>query len=683
MDTNQEMGGSAVPANTFGGSSVGSVSEIRDAFMNNPAALEERYNVNKQLVDLLALQAIKTQQQSIANQMMMDLNQQAMANGQGANIAQQTEQEVVDITSNNITSAADNAGLGGIINERNAEMAAASGGMLRGRGLEHIPSNIQPYSSGGIIAFANGTEDDVVRKSAGENIDMFEILLDSEGVSDPQERGFLKAIYAQESSSGTDPAIWEGEEYKDTGAEPMGGMQVSDIAFQDIDNEGLDRTSVVGNLVAGIRYGRKMYDKADGDPALAAAGYYGGPDSIDIVRSGGGDRLDSDQPDFPTLVGYGEDIVSRMDGDLQSEAGVAQQVADAREANLLEKGANQRAEEAQDVMAQYGLSGYTPPGVMNDGSHLREIGKYPRGTVGKSGEELLLGVSETMGLTTPADAELKRREFEKNNQQRDAAWEETVRQGETPDSVEDILEAITMRDSPNKDITTEMYDMRNMDGKSTPTEPTNVDKLKSVTMGQADTFNPPEGTGGIASGTGIDWLRLQNALAGGAGQTTKSGALGAVGGADVGYQLGQQKLEQDALLAELTADVRRDIAVMQTDLGYAQVAQRAADVARTVNSRLMGQIITQNTQFNEAERKAADDAWDKYQDNPNHLMFMAQLDQLDPAARDAAYANYVRKHYEAYTRGRGFGLDAMSGGGGNIPQVASGGTTISNSPSGT
>ncbi len=170
MDTNQEMGGSAVPANTFGGRSVGSVSEIRDAFMNNPAALEERYSVEKQLIDLLALQAIKTQQQSIANQMKMDLNQQAMANGQGANIAQQTEQEVVDITSNNIISAADNAGLGGIINERNAEMAVASGGMLRGRGLEHIPSNIQPYSSGGIIAFANGTEDDVIDSSRlGQN----------------------------------------------------------------------------------------------------------------------------------------------------------------------------------------------------------------------------------------------------------------------------------------------------------------------------------------------------------------------------------------------------------------------------------------------------------------------------------------------------------------------------------
>ena len=49
-------------------------------------------------------------------------------------------------------------------------MAVASGGMLRGRGLEHIPSNIQPYSSGGIIAFANGTEDDVIDSSRlGQN----------------------------------------------------------------------------------------------------------------------------------------------------------------------------------------------------------------------------------------------------------------------------------------------------------------------------------------------------------------------------------------------------------------------------------------------------------------------------------------------------------------------------------
>ena len=662
---------------------IGTVNEIASAFRNNPAPLAERYNVDRQLVDLLALQQINTEQQAIANQMDMDLQQQAMASGQGADIAQQTAQETLDLTSNNMMRMAENAGLGGLINQRNSEMAAAGGGMLRRGGLDHIPSNIQKMSSGGIIAFANGTGDDVVRNSASENIEIFETLLDREGVNDPQEREFLKAIYAQESSSGTDPAIWEGEEYKDTGAEPMGGMQVSDIAFRDIDNEGLDRTSVVGNLVAGIRYGRKMYDQADGDPALAAAGYYGGPDSIDIVRSGGGDRLDSDQPDFPTLVGYGEDIVSRMGGESPSDIGVAQQVADAREANLQE----QRASEAQDVMAQYGLSGYGAPGVMSEGSHLREIGKYPRETVGKSGEELLLDTDAgLLGLTSPAEVESKRRAFEKDRKQRDAAWEETVRQGETPDSVEDILDALTMKESPNKDITAEMYDVRNMDGKSglgAIGSPTNVDKLKSVTMGQADTLNPPPNTEGIASGAGIDWLRLQNALAGGAGQTSRSAALSGIGQADVGYQLQQQKLAQDVQLAELTADVRRDLGIMQTELGYAQVAQRAAQVEATVNARLMTSLIDNNARLSQAEREQMDKAWADYQKNPDHLLFMAKLDDLPPEERDAAYANYVRRQYESYGRGRAFGLEAVSGGG-NTPQVAIGsGTTISNSPSGT
>ena len=268
--------------------------------------------------------------------MEMDLQQQAMANGQGMDIAQQTAQETLDVTTNNMMQTAQNAGLGAAINERNANAtAAASGGMLRRGGLDHIPSNLKQMSGGGIVAFANGTEDEVIESeqidttSGNENIEFFEAILDKEGVNDPQEREFLKAIYAQESSSGTDPAIWEDGEYKDTGTEPMGGMQVSDIAFRDIENEGLDRTSVEGNLTAGIRYGRKMYQKADQDPRLAAAAYYGGPDSIDIVRSGG-DQFDSDNPDYPSLIGYGEDIVSRMGGEPPSDVGVAQQIEESR-----------------------------------------------------------------------------------------------------------------------------------------------------------------------------------------------------------------------------------------------------------------------------------------------------------------------------------------------------------------
>ena len=50
-------------------------------------------------------------------------------------------------------------------------MAAASGGMLRQGGLDHIPSNIKNMSGGGIIAFANGTEDEVIDSSrlVGQN----------------------------------------------------------------------------------------------------------------------------------------------------------------------------------------------------------------------------------------------------------------------------------------------------------------------------------------------------------------------------------------------------------------------------------------------------------------------------------------------------------------------------------
>lgn len=709
---------------------IGTVNEIVDAYRSNPAPLAERYNVDRQLVDLLALQQINTEQQAIANQMDMDLQQQAMASGQGADIAQQTAQETLDLTSNNMMRMAENAGLGGLINQRNSEMAAAGGGMLRRGGLDHIPSNIQKMSSGGIIAFANGTGDDVVRNSASENIEIFETLLDREGVNDPQEREFLKAIYAQESSSGTDPAIWEGEEYKDTGAEPMGGMQVSDIAFQDIDNEGLDRTSVVGNLIAGIRYGRKMYDQADGDPALAAAGYYGGPDSIDIVRSGGGDRLDSDQPDFPTLVEYGEDIVSRMGGESPSDIGVAQQIADARESDtggitsLINPdnpyGTSKRRGTWQDTptdipptfttttygdddqFTQQKRTSVNPLGQVGGGPRSEAPYTAPEDQMGRrgeqarawseGGEEIAQRYADAMAEgTIPPDSPF----FNTTNIRRALSSDNPEL---TPNMRRALVEKIGDKST---DWIDELppYELNPLGADlSLGTQPSqtgefraiaeaepisNVDKLKSVTMGQADTLNPPPNTEGIASGAGIDWLRLQNALAGGAGQTSRSAALSGIGQADVGYQLQQQKLAQDVQLAELTADVRRDLGIMQTELGYAQVAQRAAQAEATVNARLMTSLINSNAQFNEAERKAADDAWADYQDNPDHLLFMAKLNDLPPEERDAAYANYVRRQYESYGRGRAFGLEAVSGGG-NTPQVAIGsGTTISNSPSGT
>jgi len=92
---------------------IGTVNEIASAFRSNPAPLAERYNVDRQLVDLLALQQINTEQQAIANQMDMELQQQAIASGQGADIAQQTAQETLDLTSSNMMRMAENAGLGG------------------------------------------------------------------------------------------------------------------------------------------------------------------------------------------------------------------------------------------------------------------------------------------------------------------------------------------------------------------------------------------------------------------------------------------------------------------------------------------------------------------------------------------------------------------------------------------
>ena len=73
----------------------GSVGQVTDAYRNNPGALQERYGVTKQLIDLMAPQRINAEQQAIANQMEMDLGAQANKDGK---IADEVAMETFDNT---------------------------------------------------------------------------------------------------------------------------------------------------------------------------------------------------------------------------------------------------------------------------------------------------------------------------------------------------------------------------------------------------------------------------------------------------------------------------------------------------------------------------------------------------------------------------------------------------------
>ena len=72
-----------------------------DAYRSNPGALQQRYKENQQLMDLLALQKIKSEKEQGAREMQM-----AMEN-RPETIAQQREQEVLGLTKQELSNKVD------------------------------------------------------------------------------------------------------------------------------------------------------------------------------------------------------------------------------------------------------------------------------------------------------------------------------------------------------------------------------------------------------------------------------------------------------------------------------------------------------------------------------------------------------------------------------------------------
>jgi hypothetical protein len=76
-------------------STFNQVDDKAQQYMNNPQALQDMYQQKQQLIDLLALQKIKSQKEAAAREMQLQMAQQS---GQPQTIAQQREQQVLDMT---------------------------------------------------------------------------------------------------------------------------------------------------------------------------------------------------------------------------------------------------------------------------------------------------------------------------------------------------------------------------------------------------------------------------------------------------------------------------------------------------------------------------------------------------------------------------------------------------------
>lgn len=134
---------------------LGSVDDRVAAYMGNTKPLEQRYAMSQDLLDLLALQKIKSQKEAAARQMQLQMAQQGQQNGQAnMTVAQQREQEVNELTKNELAQQR-----GDTAQKQAGDQQAAMQKMMSGiAAAPGAAAAAQPkaMAAGGIVAFPTG-----------------------------------------------------------------------------------------------------------------------------------------------------------------------------------------------------------------------------------------------------------------------------------------------------------------------------------------------------------------------------------------------------------------------------------------------------------------------------------------------------------------------------------------------
>ncbi|RPJ30586.1 MAG: hypothetical protein EHM17_16540 [Verrucomicrobiaceae bacterium] len=127
----------------------GDVQSRMDAFRGNPQALAQRYAQDQQLIDLLALQKLKSEKDAAARQMQMQAGQ-----GQMPTIAQQREQELMGMAKQEVAQRVGAVGQQQAQQQQKNLQQAMQGGIAQAPAPNMMPA--QAMASGGIVAFAEG-----------------------------------------------------------------------------------------------------------------------------------------------------------------------------------------------------------------------------------------------------------------------------------------------------------------------------------------------------------------------------------------------------------------------------------------------------------------------------------------------------------------------------------------------
>ena len=133
-----------------------------DAYRGNPNALAQKYQQNQQLIDLLALQKLKSEKESAAREMQMKMGGQQMPT-----VAEARENEVLDLTKQELAQNTSGAmqqqqvqkqQAAKALVDRTAQMPVQSQSPMM-QGVAGLPANNmapQAMATGGIVAFQEG-----------------------------------------------------------------------------------------------------------------------------------------------------------------------------------------------------------------------------------------------------------------------------------------------------------------------------------------------------------------------------------------------------------------------------------------------------------------------------------------------------------------------------------------------
>jgi soluble lytic murein transglycosylase-like protein len=489
----------------------------------NPQAAQQRYAQSKSLMDLLVAQR----------------DQLDMSNAQ--------------VTKNDMMRSV----MPGV------QMKAARDSQAMQRQAMGVPSQPAPnirMRDGGIVGY-----------SSRGSVDSLAAALEAEGITDPVAVELIRSIYGQESSSG-----------RNTGPSPAGArgpMQVMPATFVEMMGPDADIDDPMTNLRAGSRYAQQMLRRAGGDPRLAAAGYYGGPGGMNKLRAG--KDTQAPQAGFPSVSEYADEVVGRMDegnqktvgrnsdytGDLEA-AGID---PDFYESTFREDAGQGARPPSPSVVQVPGVGTVTIPSAK-----AREIGRTPRETVGKSGEELFLDSRFGEAFVSPRDREARLEELRKNR-----AFRSGVPLGDQVPSRDagrkQVADPLNVKDMVGR-LGSPEFRTQGIMRDAEPTDRQRFAKALGLPLKDFEKKAPPPEKKGIFDN--VDIGRLQAFLAGGAGQTSTAGALGgglrglmaedqrrqtlasdeAIEASKIAAERYGAQLDYDAALAGMDADLQEVVA---------------------------------------------------------------------------------------------------------------------------